>query len=266
MLDKATFNSFRMIAYEKGGIALGDNKEALVNTRVSKRMRELRIEDPRVYLDLLMRDASGNELVKFLDCITTNLTSFFREAHHFDLLRDHARECLQRGQKRFRFWSAACSSGEEPYSMAITLAEALDGVGADVRILATDLSTKVLDRARAGIYASEQVDKVPKGMRNRLFEPTPDGRLQVRQGLKSVVAFKRLNLATPPYPMSGPLDVIFCRNVLIYFDNLIRARLLADMYRLLKPGGLLLVGHAEGLTGMVSDFKSVKPTVYRKPS
>lgn len=149
--------------------------------------------------------------------------------------------------------------------MAITLSETFAGNGVDARILATDLSTRVLDKARTGVYAPDQVEKVPQPLRKRLFEALPDGKLQVREGLKSLVAFKRLNLAQPPYPMKGPLDVIFCRNVLIYFDNLLRVRLLADMYRLLKPGGLLFVGHAEGLTGMVSDFKCLQPTVYRKP-
>ncbi len=268
-MNKTTFNKFRKIVYDECGISLRDNKEALVQARVAKRMRALGIDDYRAYLEFLESDKTGTELIQFLDAISTNVTSYFREPDHFQFVDKTFSQWLAEGQRRFRFWSAACSSGEEPYSLAITLQETLNGKAyVDAKILATDISTRVLDACREARYAKDKLKTVPATLKERYFERDIDEEKNVfytaKSALKNLIVFKRLNLSTPPFPMRGPMDIIFCRNVMIYFDNDVRAKLLADMYRLLKPGGYLLVGHAESLTGMVSDFRVVRPSIYVK--
>lgn len=266
-MDKATFNRFRLIIYEKSGISLGDGKEALVSARVGKRMRALGIQDYRTYLREVMEDETGTEVIHLLNAISTNVTNFFRGPDHFDFLGKAVSDWLAEGQLRFRFWSAACSTGEEPYSLAMTLLETVDGRNADVRILGTDISTHVIEHCRTGTYSMESIKDVPVAFRHRYFDRIRDGKTVLytpKRVLKKLVVFKRLNLAAPPFPMRGPLDVIFCRNVMIYFSNSIRNNLIADMYRLLKPGGYLVVGHAESLAGLGSPFKVAKPSIYVK--
>lgn len=266
-IDPETFARFREIVYDQAGIALGPQKEALVQARVAKRMRCLGIDSYDEYLGVLEADDTGGELTLFLDAICTNVTSFFREAHHFEFIAREMQTWLEQGQRRFRFWSAACSTGEEPYSLAMTLLDATRGYDVDMRILATDISTKVLDRCLDATYATDRLAGVPDAMRARFFEPVTVGGVRaerVRREVRDLVLFRRMNLSTPPFPMNGPFDVIVCSNVMIYFDNVVRIRLLADLHRLLKPGGYLVVGHAESLTGIVSDFRYVKPAVYVK--
>lgn len=266
-LEPATFEKYRALIYEKSGIALAPGKEALVSARVAKRLRALMLDDHRAYLRLLKEDESGQELIQLLDAISTNVTSFYREPLHFQLLEKIVGEWREKGQQRFRIWCAASSTGEEPYTIAMTLREVFGTAPVDARLLATDISTKVLARAQEGIYTEERVKPVPKTLLNRYFDkrgPRDTPEYAVRQSLKDMVLFRRLNLATPPFPMHGPLDIVFCRNVMIYFDNQVRSRLLGEIHRLLKPGGYLFVGHAESLTGMVSPFKLVRPSVYWK--
>lgn len=266
-MDKKTFNKIREIVYEKSGISLGEQKEALVSARVSKRMRELSISDSRDYLKYVIEDESGEELVSLLDVISTNVTYFYREADHFDFLTDVFSNWVDDGQKRFRFWSAASSTGEEPYTMAITLLEALKGRSVDLKILGTDISTIVLDKSRKGVYDEKRIEPVPRIFRARYFHKIKNNgsiEYSINDSLKKIVVFKRLNLSMPPFPMRGQMDAIFCRNVMIYFDNVVRKKLIDEMYRLLKPGGYLILGHSESLTAIPSDFKSVKPSVYIK--
>jgi len=265
-MDRHTFDKFRTLVYEKSGINLGEKKEALVCARVGKRMRSLGLDDYRKYYKYVAADESGQEVVELLDVISTNVTYFFRENRHFEFLGSLIREWTKQDLRRFRIWSAAGSTGEEPYSIAITLREALDG-NEDARILATDISTRVLEKAIRGIYEKRHVEKVPRDLRLKYFEKRAgqgNELYQVKKALRDMVTFGRLNLSVHPYPLNGPLDVIFCRNVMIYFDNEMRSRVLREMYSLLKPGGYLMVGHAESLTGLVSDFKSVMPSVYVK--
>ncbi len=266
ILAPKTFRRFCDLVYAKAGIKLGSNKEALVAARVGKRMRKLGLTDFEDYCNLAEQDSSGAELVELLNAISTNVTHFFRESRHFELLGRFLREWENQGQTSFRIWCAASSTGEEPYSIAITVKDALRDIR-DVKILATDISTRVLERARDGLYAVRQVDKTPERMLKIHFRREKVGvevKYRVADELKTMITFARLNLAKPPFPMHGPFDVIFCRNVMIYFDNEVRRRLLADAYRLLKDGGYLMVGHAESLSGMLSDFKSVEPSVYIK--
>lgn len=265
IMEHETFDRFRRIVYEQVGIALGPKKEALVKARVGKRMRALGVDDYDTYLDLVEGDDVGAELTLFLDAICTNVTAFYREAHHFDFITAEVRKCLERGQRRFRFWSAACSTGEEPLTLAMTLLEATADHDVDVRILASDISTKALDRCLDGHYAAERLAKVPPEMRDRWFDEVRAGSetiYRAKDELREIILFRRLNLSTPPFPMPGPLDAVFCRNVMIYFDKDVRRKLLDEIHRLLKPGGHLVVGHAESLTGMVSDFKYIQPAVY----
>ncbi len=267
-LNASTFNGFRKIVHEKSGISLGKNKMSLVQARVGKRMRALGMTDHRSYLRHVSNDHSGEEIVHLLDAISTNVTSFFRESQHFDLLTDAIADWLSKGKIRIRIWSAACSSGEEPYTIAMVAHEAAAGGRMDLRILATDISTKVLERAREGIYDASIIEKMPAKYRNkyctRIGGRKDAKQFQVDRKLASIIAFKRLNLSTPPFPMKGPFDVVFCRNVMIYFENDVRVPLLREISRLLSPKGILFVGHSENLTGMISDFYSVGPSVYVK--
>lgn len=267
-MDTRTFNNFRKLIYEKSGITLNESKEAMVSARVAKRMRALGLTKHKDYFNHVIKDEGGQEIVYLLDAISTNLTSFFREPEHFALMEELMRKWVAQGQRRFRFWSAASSSGEEPYCMAITLLEAVGNKNPDIKILATDISTQILKKAQEGIYKEERLEKVSKTLITRYFSRHYQGDngicYQVRDELKRLIVFRRLNLSKPPFPMRGPLDAVFCRNVMIYFDNSVRARLLNEITRLLKPGGYLMVGHAESLAGMLTNLKNVRPSVYVK--
>lgn len=269
-MDEKVFGRFREIVYEQAGIALGPQKEALVQARVGKRMRTIGIGSFDEYLDRLEADETGSELTLFLDAICTNVTAFFREPHHFDFIAREMKKWLEQGQRRFRFWSAACSTGEEPFSMAMALLETAIGYpDVDIRILATDISTKALDRCLDATYPYERIASVPEDLRKRWFtQAKASGETMWRANsmLRDAVLFRRMNLSAPPFPMTGPLDAVFCRNAMIYFDNPVRLRLLQETHRLLKPGGFLIVGHAESLTGIMSDFKYVSPAIYVKHS
>jgi chemotaxis protein methyltransferase CheR len=265
-MDQKTFRKFAELVYAKAGITLGPNKEALVHARLGKRMRQLGIADFKDYYDLVNADQTDTEVTLLLDAIATNVTHFFREQRHFDLLAAFLKKWEAEGQTTFRIWCAASSSGEEPYSIAITARESLRDVS-DIRILATDISTKILAEARRGVYEERDAEKLSRSVLTRCFirQHSATGfYYQVADEIRRMVTFARLNLATPPFPMKGPFDVIFCRNVMIYFDNTVRKRLLDHCYKLLKPGGYLMVGHAESLSGMLSNFKSVEPAVYLK--
>lgn len=266
-MDKNVFNKISDIIYKKSGIALGDNKESLVSARLSKRMRALNIHDHKEYLNYLVNEKTGEELVQLLDVISTNVTSFFRENHHFDFLSIEIAKWLKKGQRRFRIWSSASSTGEEPYTIAMTLLETFGVEFPDVKILATDISTKVLNKCLEGIYSEEKLKDVPKLLKDKYFiklKKNDEIFFEVKENLRKMILFRRLNLSTTPFPMKGPMDVIFCRNVMIYFDNKVRKKLLDEFYRLLKPGGFLMVGHAESLTGLMCSLKAVSPSIYVK--
>jgi chemotaxis protein methyltransferase CheR len=261
------FQRFSEIAYAQAGIRLRDGKEALVAARVAQRMRALGVHSEAEYLAHLEADPTGAELVGFLDAIATNFTGFFREPSHFDELARTLRQRVADGATSLRLWSAASSTGQEPYSMAITVAEAVGGASLDWRILATDISTRALTCAEAGIYDEFAITKVHKAHRQRYFrnaEPDPAGRRrwQVLPALRSHVVFRRLNLARLPLPMHGPMDAVFCRNVMIYFDDPVRRGLVSEIERLLAPEGLLCIGHSETLTRIDTRLKLLRPSVY----
>jgi chemotaxis protein methyltransferase CheR len=267
VLDHKTFRKFSELVYRKAGITLGPNKEALVQARVGKRMRALGIDSFRDYLNKVESDETGAEVTLLLDAISTNVTHFFREPRHFDLLNQLLRKWQDEGQDKFRVWCAASSTGEEPYTIAMTAREAL-GPRCDFKLLATDISTKVLTEAREGLYTERDVEKIPRPLQHKYFrvETTVQGKMyRIIDDVRRMVTFARLNLSVTPYPMKGPFDIIFCRNVMIYFDNKLRKRLLDNCYGLVRHGGYLMVGHAESLSGMLSHFKAIEPAVYIRP-
>jgi chemotaxis protein methyltransferase CheR len=265
-MDASTFHRLCSIAYEKAGITLGPTKEALVAARVAKRLRALGLASEEQYLARLEHDHSGEETVQFLDVISTNHTAFFREPDHFDLLRKLVGDWHREGLRRLRIWSAASSTGEEPYSIAFTLSDMPEASDTDWKILATDISTRVLKKAEAGCFSPERLATLSQTAQKRYFEKIgkSDERV-VRQAIRDKIAFRRLNLAVPPYPMRGPFDIIFCRNVMIYFDQAVRQRVIGAMELLLRPGGYLLIGHSEALSGIQVGLRMLRPSIFMKP-
>jgi chemotaxis protein methyltransferase CheR len=267
-MQAVVFEGFRRLAYQHAGITLRENKEALVSARIAKRVRSLGLGSEHEYLSYLETDRSGTELVHFIDAISTNFTSFFREPDHFQLLSHEVQRWIAEGKQRIRVWCAASATGEEPYSLAMTLAEAVRDREIDYRILASDISMRALQFAQRGCYEQARM-QIPVALRQKYFQrdasSTPgEPLLSVTAALRSKLVFKRINLATPPFPLNGGLDAIFCRNVMIYFDTPVRQRLVSDFERLLRPGGLLVVAHSETLSGIQSGLQAVKPSVYRK--
>ena len=263
------FNALRTIVKAHTGINLTDQKRELVYGRISRRLRALDLDSFRDYRELL-NDETSKEFVEFCNAITTNLTSFFREPHHFDYVRDQIlapRLNDPRAARRLRIWCAGCSSGEEPYSLAMTIREAIPDTGRwDIRILATDLDSEVLARGERGVYAADRVRDMAPTRRSRFFrETTHNGQpaYAVAPELRDLITFKQLNLMTP-FPMKGPLDAIFCRNVVIYFDKDTQRGLFARMARLQEPGATLLLGHSESLFKVSTDYSLIGKTVYRR--
>jgi len=243
------------------GIALTERKRDLVYGRLSRRIRKLGLPDFESYCALLEGEQGESECRELVNAITTNMTSFFREAHHFDILQREILPALV-GQQRLRIWSAGCSSGEEPYSIAMVLQDTLEKSRCpDAKILATDIDTQVLEKARAGVYRAEQVNPVPTALRRKYI--TGDEPCEIAPAVRQLVTFKPLNLFST-WPMNGPFDVIFCRNVVIYFDKPTQRELFNRFGQIIRPGGWLVIGHSESLLGISDIFQHVGRTVYRR--
>jgi chemotaxis protein methyltransferase CheR len=262
------FEALRRLVKSLTGINLSEQKRELIYARLSRRLRALRLKSFREYRELLAGDPQ--ELIQLTNAITTNLTSFFRECHHFDYLRDELLKPLAtdtHARRRVRIWSAGCSSGEEPYCIAMMVHEALPDLARwDVRILATDLDSEVLARARAGVYGAERLRSVEPERLARFFTEQWDetGLLyRVVPELAALVTFKQLNLMDQ-WPMKGPLDVIFCRNTVIYFDKDTQRELFGRIAALQRRGDHLLLGHSESLFQVSTDYTLVGRTVYRR--
>lgn len=266
-MNEATFKRLREIVYETSGISLSPAKRALLMARTGKRMRALGITDFDDYLEVLESEDTGRELVEFLDAVSTNVTSFFREPSHFDVVREVARSWAGGGTKSVRLWSAGCSTGEEAYSLAMTVFDVVGGGTLDVRILATDICTDALRAGARGVYSRKHCASIPPKLRKAYAEPTMgDDEVYYRIGkrLRDAVVFRRLNLKRTPYPLHGPLDMVFCRNVMIYFDQEMRELVLREFHRLLRRGGLLFVGHAESMAVRSELFSLLQPSVLVK--
>jgi chemotaxis protein methyltransferase CheR len=267
------FNALRALVHQVTGISLAETKRNLVYGRLSRRLRALGLESFAEYRQLLVAEPNGVEMVEFCNAITTNLTSFFRESHHFEYLRQHRLTPLvnARPGHRFRIWSAGCSTGEEPYSTAITVCEAL-GKGADqalrvdLKILATDLDSDVLARARSGVYSADHIKGLNSTQLGKFFDARQEGglpRYAVKPAVSRLITFKQLNLMHD-LPMRGPLDVIFCRNVVIYFDKDTQRRLFQRFARLQRPGDLLFIGHSESMFKVSEAYTLIGRTIYQR--
>jgi chemotaxis protein methyltransferase CheR len=267
-LSDKTYGAISSFVFEKCGITFGEKKKPLVSARIRKRMRALNIMDPGEYFDYVIQDAEGIEIALLLDSMSTNVTSFFRESGHFDFLGKKLDEWSQKGQKKFRFWSSACSSGEEPYTIAFTINGAIGDKQYDVRILASDISTKMLGLAHQGLYEESKVKSVPESILKKSFDAIKTDKgfsYMVKQDVKNMVLFKRINLTEIPFGLQPEnLDAVFCRNVMIYFDRELRKKLVNEFYRLIKPGGLLIVGHTESLVDIDTKLTRLAPSVYMK--
>ncbi len=271
VLGGAEFQFLRRFVLEHCGISLGEHKHQLVQGRLLRRLRALGLQDFVSYCELLRRDPQG-ELGELASAISTNVTAFFREVHHYDLLTDellpHWLNEKRREGDRLRIWSAGCSSGEEPYALAMVLAESMDRLGSklDAKILATDLSPQALESARKGVYSVERIAGISEERRRRWLRRGTgeyEGFVSVHARLRDLVTIQPLNLLHD-WPMQGPFDAIFCRNVVIYFDQPTKQRLFQRYAAMLPTGGYLFLGHSESLHGINDDFELVGRTVYRK--
>ena len=264
------FVRFCDFIYQRCGITLNDNKRDLVHSRLAKRLRALGLGSYEDYFDILYNGRDNEqEIVNLLDAISTNVTYFFREDKHFDFLVNTVipgieKNNLRGSDRKIRIWSAGCSTGEEPYSLAITFAENMALENWDFRILATDISTNVLSHARKGVYDEERLRNVSDSMLRKYFTRSRDGsRFRVHEKLVSEIKFARLNLMHE-FPFKGSFDCIFCRNVMIYFDRKTQGQLVNKFSSFLNPGGYLMIGHSESLTNVEHDLVYVQPSLYRK--
>jgi chemotaxis protein methyltransferase CheR len=269
-LTDGQFERISSLVMAQCGINLHVGKKEMVRARLNKRLRALRLEGFEQYVRLLGEPGGDEELVTMLDTLSTNVTQFFREPRHFQFLGEELAKLTAgaAGGGRVRIWSAGCSMGQEPYSIAMTLCEQASLARWDCQVLATDLSTRALRVAVTGSYSAAEVAGVPRPLLNRYFADGGKGaerRYAVRPVLRERVQFARLNLMSR-WPMRGPFDVVFCRNVMIYFDKPTQGRLVERFSGLLRPGGLLLVGHSESLAGVRHGLKYEEPTIYRKPA
>ncbi|TPW29051.1 CheR family methyltransferase [Pararhizobium mangrovi] len=275
-MTSADFDKIASLLYAQAGIHLSGEKTALVYSRLSKRLRALGMASFREYCALLeAEDGRGGERMQMLAALTTNVTRFFREQNHFDHLRARLPALLAtaRDGGRVRFWSAGCSNGHEPFSLAMTILAAMPEVDrTDLRILASDIDPNVLAFGRAGIYPVEDIENVPTDMRRKWFRPVKDVARRdgpalgfaLAEPVRSLVAFRELNL-NGDWPMKGQFDVIFCRNVTIYFDQPTRERLWLRFAEKLKPGGILYVGHSERVAGQATGLLAYDAnTAYRR--
>jgi chemotaxis protein methyltransferase CheR len=260
------FNDISSRIFKLSGIVLRDNKHDMVYGRLARRLRILNMDSfpqYRAYLDSL--EGIANETQHFVNSLTTNLTSFFREGHHFEHLAKHIPKLYaENPKKQLKVWCSATSTGQEPYSIAMTLDSlGLSPMSHNIKVLCTDLDTNVLKKAEEGIYEEAAVGKLPTGKRHTYFTPMPDGQFRVSHKLREFLIFRQLNLLSS-WPMKGPFDVIFCRNVLIYFDNPTRAAIVTKMLSLLPVGGILYLGHSEAFPLSASLVESEGHTIFRK--
>lgn len=263
-LSDRDFQYISDLVYGYTGINLHEGKRELVRTRLCRRLRELGMDTFAEYCAHLAKSSSAGEVSILIDTVSTNLTSFFREDSHFEFLRRKLPEMFRQIVSRFRIWSTACSTGEEAYSLAIVLAEALaTHPRLDAKILATDISGQVLRHAEAGVYPKERVNSVPPNLRVKYFQILQDDRYEVAPALRHLVSFRKLNV-TGIWPFQGPFDIVFCRNMMIYFDKGTQAKLIQRFHDILRPGGYLFVGHSESLVSVSHSFKYVEPTIYQK--
>jgi chemotaxis protein methyltransferase CheR len=265
-MDTRVFLNFKQLIKKESGISLKDEKKPLLENRIRRRIRELNLADPEEYFEIIQSDLDGAELIALIDAVSTNHTFFFREVSHFNFLKNELAKGSLSEKRRLRIWCAASSSGEEPYTILMTVHQALAGKSVDFKLLATDICIPVLETAHAACYSEERLVGISDDLRRQYFECVdPSSQIwQVKQFLRDQVLFKRFNLNTFPFRLKGGLDIIFCRNVMIYFERDLREKIVKEMIRLLNPGGILIVGHSEASAGSIPGLERVDTAVFRK--
>lgn len=261
LLTDNDFATIRGLIHKRAGIALGTQKRQMVYSRLARRLRDLEMKEFSSYLRYLEANPHSDEWESFTNALTTNLTAFFREAHHFPILAEHVKKCAQ----PFTVWCSAASTGEEPYSIAITLIEALGSRAGTASIVATDIDTQVLAKGVAGLFTMEQVSKLSPERLKRFFlrgSGVNAGKVKIRPEVAAMVKFSQLNLLDAKWELKRPFDAIFCRNVMIYFDKPTQANILHRFAPLLKPQGLLFAGHSENFSFASETFRLRGQTVY----
>jgi chemotaxis protein methyltransferase CheR len=263
------YKLIRDLVYERFGISLGESKKSLIVGRLNKVLKDHGLASFKEYYDFVVADSSGKALEMLIDRISTNHTFFYREHDHFEFFLDTvlpAMKSQQQAWKNMRVWCPGCSSGEEPYTLALLLMEFFgrDLPSWDVGVLATDISSRVLQKAAAGLYESESVERLPAAWSKKYFHRLPEGRCSVNDPVKKLVTYRRLNLMRQDYPFRGKFSVIFCRNVMIYFDQPTRNALVHRFHRYMEPGGYLFIGHSETLGRGDTYFRNIRPAVYQK--
>ena len=256
------FERVRGMIYKRAGIALADSKQEMVYSRLARRLRATGISSFVKYLDDLEGGKLGNEWESFTNALTTNLTSFFREAHHFPLLAEHVKK--HRGEQ-LNIWCSASSTGEEPYSIAMTVCEAFNTLTPPVHIIATDIDTNVLATAANGVYPIDRIDKLTAEQQRRFFlkgKGDKAGMVRARPELRQLITYRQLNLLEEKWDIRGPFDVIFCRNVMIYFDKPTQRKILSRFVPMMKPDALLFAGHSENFLYVSDSLKLRGKTVY----
>jgi len=269
-INDKEFDLFKQLIYSESGINLSPAKRELLKSRLSKRLRVLSLNSFKDYYKYVTEaDTTGREIIHMIDCISTNLTDFFREITHFQFLKKRLLPSLlekkqKNRERKIRIWSAGCSTGEEPYTISMVLSESIEQLSNwDIKILATDLSTRVLEKAKQGLYQKERLKNIDTQMISTYFKKAENGHYQVKDSLKNMIVFRRFNLMDN-FPFKGQFDFIFCRNVMIYFNKQTQNELITKFYKYLTPEGYLFIGHSESLAGINSKFKYVVPTVYKK--
>jgi len=271
-LSDRDFEKISQLIYQQCGINLHDGKKELVKARLGKRLREENFRSFSEYYKYVTTREGTDELITMIDSISTNLTYFFREESHFQRLQAIVQSLLNNPTKQnrtmppIRIWSAGCSTGEEPYSLAITVKESLNGFPVNVKIMATDISTRVLKIAGSGVYPIEKTKNIPQPILKKYFQKGQgqwDGYIRIKKEISDMIDYSRYNLMETPSP-NHEFDIIFCRNVMIYFDKQTQASVVNKFYNCLDKGGYLFIGHSESLTGMEHAFKYIEPSVYRK--
>ncbi|WP_426193268.1 CheR family methyltransferase [Massilia sp. DWR3-1-1] len=258
---KSDFERVRTLIYQRAGISLAESKQEMVYSRIARRLRATGLTSFSTYLNELEAGHLGEEWEAFVNALTTNLTSFFREAHHFPLLADQVRAL----KGPITIWCSAASTGEEPYSIAMTVCEAFNSLTPPVQIIATDIDTNVLAAGERGVYGMDRLDKMSAERMKRFFlrgKGAQDGMVRVRPELRQLITFKPLNLLADNWPLQGQFDVIFCRNVMIYFDKATQRKILARFVPLMKPQALLFAGHSENFLYVSDALKLRGKTVY----
>lgn len=260
-LGKDEFNRVRKMLHSYSGIYLHEGKEALVRARLMKRVRKLGMGSFWEYLDFVETDETGGEFLSLVDVLTTNKTSFFREKQHYDFLVEEV--IPQMSGRQYKWWSAGCSSGEEPITLAMTLLEQKEFMRRfSVKMLATDLSRDILHRAKSGVYPPEKIRDLPEYFLQKYFNQHEEG-YEVKPAVRELITYGHLNLLER-WPMKGPFHMIMCRNVMIYFNRQTQMELVSKFYDLLEPGGYLFLGHSESVSGKDHGFVNINPAVYQK--